>query len=67
MDYRDFAEQIIALLNADLKLRDELIRKGQLFWRYNKETEELHNKNAEALKSIIDMTKSVSKPVMLVG
>ncbi len=50
MNYKDFAEQIIALQNADLQLRDELMRDGQLFDGYNKQMEKLHNENAEVLK-----------------
>ncbi len=54
MNYKDFAEQIIALQNADLQLRDELMRDGQLFDGYNKQMEKLHNENAEVLKRIIE-------------
>ena len=54
MDYKAFAKEIIELKIADLKLRDELVRSGQLFEGYNEEMESLHNKNAEALNEIIE-------------
>lgn len=54
MDFAHIAEKIIRLKNADLKLRDELIKKGQLFNDYNKKMEALHICNAEALNAIIN-------------
>lgn len=54
MDYSKFAQEIIELQNADLKLRDKLIQNGQLFDGYNKEMETLHNKNADILNNIIE-------------
>ena len=54
MDYKSIAERIIDLRNADLELRDRLIRKGQLGEGYDQEMAELHNKNARILNDIIN-------------
>ncbi|SHL32534.1 DUF6624 domain-containing protein [Flavobacterium chilense] len=54
MNYNIFAERIIELKNADLKLRESLIEKKELSDGYNKEIEKLHNKNAQLLNDIID-------------
>lgn len=54
MEYTKFAKEIIELQNADLALRDELIRSGRLFNGYDPEMEALHNKHAEILNDIID-------------
>jgi len=54
MDYDTIAEEIIELKQADLELRDTLIRSGKLFDGYNQEMEALHNKNAEILNKIIE-------------
>ena len=54
MDYKGVAERIIGLKNADLKLRDRLVKNGQLGKGYNQEMEKLHNRNAEILNEIID-------------
>ena len=54
MDYKDIAKKIIELKKADLDLRTQLIQKGQLSKGYNKEMENLHNKNAKELDQIID-------------
>lgn len=54
MDYTKTGEEIIALQNADLELRDKLIQNGQLSDGYNKEMEKLHNQNADVLDGIID-------------
>jgi archaellum component FlaC len=54
MDYKSIAKEIIELKNADLTLRDRLVRSGQLGEGYNEEMEELHNKNAKVLNDIID-------------
>ncbi len=54
MDYKNIAEIIIGLKNADLKLRDKLILSGQLSKGYNKEMANLHNQNAQKLNEIID-------------
>ncbi|MGD1840067.1 MAG: DUF6624 domain-containing protein [Thermonemataceae bacterium] len=44
----------MALKNADLSLRNELIKKGQLGEGYNEAMAQLHNHNAEVLNEIID-------------
>ncbi|HQU82769.1 MAG TPA: hypothetical protein PKY59_06580 [Pyrinomonadaceae bacterium] len=54
MNYKKIAEEIIALKNADLELREELVRSGKLFDGYDREMEALHNKNAESLNEIIE-------------
>jgi hypothetical protein len=54
MDYKRIAEKIIELKAADLTLRDKLVQSGQLSEGYNKEMQELHNKNAKVLNDIID-------------
>lgn len=54
MEYKEIAETIIGLKNADLELRGQLILNGQLGEGYNKEMAELHNKNAKILDKIID-------------
>jgi len=54
MVYEDIAKRLITLKNADLQLRNELIRDGNLGDGYNKEMETLHNENAVSLEEIID-------------
>lgn len=54
MDCKSITEEIIALKNADLELRDKLVRNGQLFDGYNQEMEALHIKNAKILNEIIE-------------
>lgn len=54
MDFKSTAEKIISLKNADLELRDQLIRNGELGNGYQKAMQALHNKNAEVLDEIID-------------
>lgn len=54
MEYESIAKDIIELRRDDLELRDELIQRGLLFDGYNQEMEALHNRNAEALNSIIE-------------
>lgn len=54
MIYKDVAERIIELKNADLEFRDKLIANGQLGEGYNQEMAKIHNKNAEVLNLIID-------------
>lgn len=54
MKYKEIAEIIVGLKNADLELRDKLIQSGQLSEGYNEELKELHNKNAKILNEIID-------------
>ncbi len=53
MKYKIIAEKIIALKDADLKLRDQLIQSGELWKGYHKEMEQLHNKNAGLLEEVI--------------
>ena len=54
MDLKSIAQKIIDLKKEDLKLRDELLRAGNLSDGYNQEMEALHNRNATALSQIID-------------
>ncbi|MCG8391179.1 MAG: hypothetical protein MJA30_36850 [Cytophagales bacterium] len=54
MNYKDTAQRIIDLKNADLELRDRLVQNGQLGDGYNEEMAELHTKNAKILNDIID-------------
>ncbi|QDH78577.1 hypothetical protein FKX85_05840 [Echinicola soli] len=54
MDYKDLSETIIGLKNADLELRDKLVRKGQLGKGYSEEMAALHNRNAKLLDEIMD-------------
>lgn len=54
MHYESVAREIIELQNADLRLRDELLRDGRLFDGYHPEMEAMHHRNAEILNDIID-------------
>lgn len=54
MDYKKISEKIIELKNADLALRDKLIKSGQLSEGYNEQMKELHNENTKILNDIID-------------
>lgn len=54
MDYKVYTKLIINLKNADLALRDKLIQSGKLEQGYDKEMEQLHNSNAQALDKIIE-------------
>ena len=54
MDYKSIAAKIIELKDADLTLREKLVQRGQLSEGYDKEMNELHNKNAKVLNDIID-------------
>lgn len=54
MKFKNFADDLIALKEADLKLRDTLIQKGELNNGYNKTMEKLHIKNAAVVNDIID-------------
>ncbi len=54
MTYKEIATRLIALKNADLALREELITKHALGHGYNQEMATLHNQNAEKLNQIID-------------
>lgn len=56
MGYKNIAEKIIDLKNADLALRDKLVQSGQLSDGYNEAMKELHNRNAKILNEIIDTT-----------
>lgn len=54
MEYKEIAEIIVGLKNADLELRDKLIQSGLMSDGYNEEMKELHNRNANILNEIID-------------
>lgn len=54
MKYKEIAEIIVGLKNADVELRDKLIQSGQLSDGYNEEMKELHNRNAKILNEMID-------------
>ena len=55
MEFQIIAEKIIKLKDADLELRNQLIRSGNLGNRYNKEMADLHNRNAKKLNKIIKL------------
>ena len=61
MIYEKIANQIIALKDADLAYRDQLILQGELGKGYNNEMENLHIKNAMTLDEII---KSIGYPTV---
>jgi hypothetical protein len=54
MDYKNIAEKIIELKNADLTLRNKLVQNGLLSEGYNEQMKELHNENAKILNEIIN-------------
>ena len=54
MKYKEIAEIIVGLKNADVELRNKLIQSGQLSDGYNEEMKELHNRNAKIINEIID-------------
>ncbi len=54
MNYRNLAEEIIAMKNADLELREKLIQQGTLSDGYSEEMASLHNQNAMMLDKIMD-------------
>ncbi|WP_379963386.1 DUF6624 domain-containing protein [Epilithonimonas sp. UC225_85] len=54
MENQDIPEIIIGLQNADMELRDRLVSEGKLGEGYNREMQNLHNKNAEILNEIIN-------------
>lgn len=54
MSYKEIANQIISLKNADLELRQELTKSGKLGLGYNEDMAALHNQNATILNDIID-------------
>lgn len=53
MYYNDYAIEIKGLKDADLRLRDQLIKEGLLYEGYNSKMEELHNENAKRLNQIM--------------
>ncbi|MFY7669762.1 DUF6624 domain-containing protein [Tenacibaculum sp. MEBiC06402] len=55
MELKKFADKIIELKNADLKLRDDLIKTGNLGNTYNKKMADLHIQNAKELENIINL------------
>lgn len=55
MDYQIIAKRILELKNADLNLREKLIKSKQLSEGYNQEMEKLHNQNAKTLAEIIEV------------
>ncbi len=59
MELQDIASEIIALKDADLTLRSELMEQGELIEGYHPSMEALHNENASALNVII---KSIGYP-----
>jgi len=54
MKYKSFANKIIELKEADLKLRKQLIQERQLGNGYNETMEKLHLSNSKILEEIID-------------
>lgn len=50
---RKLSAKIISLKNADLALRDKLVKTGELGNGYNEEMRAMHNSNAAALQEII--------------
>lgn len=54
MHHQSTIDTIINLKNADLDLRDSLIKSGKLGDGYNDEMKELHINNAKVLNEIID-------------
>jgi hypothetical protein len=54
MANESIAGKIIDMKNADLQLRDRLVRNGQLGDGYDEEMEHLHNRHAKLLSDIID-------------
>lgn len=53
MDIKNIAQEIIRFKNADLELRNQLLRNGELGAGYNQEMQNLHHKNAEQLDEIM--------------
>ena len=54
MYYKNLADQIIEMKNADLAFRDKLIKSGELSNGYNAEMEQIHNDNSVKLDEIIN-------------
>jgi len=52
--YENIADKIINLKNADLTLRDKLIKSGELSAGYNEKMKAMHNHNAQVIDEIID-------------
>jgi hypothetical protein len=52
--FKEIAEKIIAMKNADLAIREKLVQSGQLSKGYHDEMKEMHHKNALELNEIID-------------
>jgi hypothetical protein len=55
MNYKNLADQIIEMKNADLGFRDKLIKSGELTNGYNAEMEQIHIENSEKLEGIINL------------
>lgn len=55
MDFKKIAEEIIELKDADLELREQLIKSGELGNGYHKKMANLHTQNAQKLNNIIDL------------
>ncbi|WP_097131967.1 DUF6624 domain-containing protein [Pedobacter xixiisoli] len=53
MNYNQIAEKLIDLQNADLALREKLVKSGRLSEGYDEEMKALHNRNAKLLNEII--------------
>lgn len=53
MENKQLAAEIINLKNADLALRDKLVKTGELSDGYHEEMRALHNSNAATLQDII--------------
>jgi hypothetical protein len=54
VNFKIIAEKIIELKNADLALREKLIKSKQLSAGYSEEMKALHNHNAKILEGIIE-------------
>ena len=52
--FNRITQQLLDLQQADLRLRDELIQKGELHKGYHPAMEQDHNQNADALAKIMD-------------
>ena len=50
---RQIGAQIIAMRNADLQLRQQLVESGQLFDGYHPAMEQMHNHHAQALENMM--------------
>lgn len=54
MGKQNITGKIIELKNADLALRDKLLKSGKLSDGYNEEMQKLHNSNAKTLSELIE-------------